>query len=135
MERKLTLTEQVNNLELANKALRNYANELEKKLARYEHVLQCCPRFRMEKQAEMEQAAPAYMNRAPAKRMKIITTTKKKPTSMPWPKPTKTSSSAWKTWTMTPGRRTCTMRTNGKIGKTFKNLNHNRYLYPCMEGA
>jgi hypothetical protein len=65
MERKLTLTEQVNNLELANKALRNYANELEKKLARYEHVLQCCPRFRMEKQAEMEQAAPAYIESRP----------------------------------------------------------------------
>ena len=50
MERKLTLTEQVNNLELANKALRNYANELEKKLAKYEHVLARCPRFRAEQE-------------------------------------------------------------------------------------
>lgn len=55
MERKLTLTEQVNNLELANKALRNYANGLEKKLARYEHVLARCPRFRAEQE---EQDAP-----------------------------------------------------------------------------
>ena len=52
MERKLTLTEQVNNLELANKALRNYANELEKKLAKYEHVLARCPRFRAEQEEQ-----------------------------------------------------------------------------------
>ena len=52
METKITLTEQVQNLELANKALRNYVNELEKKLAKYEHVLQCCPRFRAEQEEQ-----------------------------------------------------------------------------------
>ena len=39
MERKLTLADQVQNLELANMALRNYVQELQGKLAKYEHIM------------------------------------------------------------------------------------------------
>ena len=49
--RKLSLTEQVETLELANRTLRTYAQTLEEKVARYEKVLQICPKFRMEQSA------------------------------------------------------------------------------------
>ena len=45
---KLTATEMVQNLETANQALRNYVCKLEEQLARYERILQRCPKFRME---------------------------------------------------------------------------------------
>ena len=50
-KKELPLSQQIENLELANKALRNYVSQLEEKLARYERVMQCCPRFRAEKSA------------------------------------------------------------------------------------
>lgn len=46
------------NLELANKALRRYINELEQKIFRYERILQRCPKFRME-QSEPTQSVCA----------------------------------------------------------------------------
>lgn len=39
-------------VELANQALRNYVQMLEEKVARYERIMQCCPRFRAEKAQE-----------------------------------------------------------------------------------
>ena len=45
---RLTATEMVQNLETANQALRNYVCKLEEQLARYERILQRCPKFRME---------------------------------------------------------------------------------------
>lgn len=39
-------------VELANQALRNYVQTLEEKVARYERIMQCCPRFRAEKAQE-----------------------------------------------------------------------------------
>ena len=39
-------------IELANQALRNYVQMLEEKVARYERIMQCCPRFRAEKAQE-----------------------------------------------------------------------------------
>jgi hypothetical protein len=45
MERKISLTEQVGNLELANKALRNYVQKLQEQLAMYERLMQCCPKL------------------------------------------------------------------------------------------
>ena len=45
MERKISLTEQVGNLELANKALRNYVQKLQDQLAMYERLMQCCPKL------------------------------------------------------------------------------------------
>ena len=50
-KKELPLSQQIENLELANKALRNYVSQLEEKLARYERVMQCCPRFQSEKSA------------------------------------------------------------------------------------
>ena len=50
-KKELPLSQQIENLELANKALRNYVSQLEEKLARYERVMQCCPRFEAEKSA------------------------------------------------------------------------------------
>ena len=46
--RKLTLTEQVEILEMANQTLKQYIHTLEEKLARYERIMQRCPKFRME---------------------------------------------------------------------------------------
>lgn len=65
MERKLTLADQVQNLELANMALRNYVQELQGKLAKYEHIMQCCPRFRMEKAAEMQSSGVQWIESHP----------------------------------------------------------------------
>lgn len=39
-------------VELASQALRNYVQMLEEKVARYERIMQCCPRFRAEKAQE-----------------------------------------------------------------------------------
>ena len=39
-------------VELAGQALRNYVQMLEEKVARYERIMQCCPRFRAEKAQE-----------------------------------------------------------------------------------
>ena len=39
-------------VELAGQALRNYVQMLEEKVARYERIMQCCPRFRVEKAQE-----------------------------------------------------------------------------------
>ena len=39
-------------IELASQALRNYVQMLEEKVARYERIMQCCPRFRAEKAQE-----------------------------------------------------------------------------------
>ena len=50
-KKELPLSQQIENMELANKALRNYVSQLEEKLARYERVMQCCPRFQAEKSA------------------------------------------------------------------------------------
>ena len=44
------------NLELANKTLRRYIHELEEKILRYEHILQGCPKFRMEKSPSAKSA-------------------------------------------------------------------------------
>lgn len=52
-KKELPLSQQIENLELANKALRNYVSQLEEKLARYERIMQRCPRFQAEKSAEM----------------------------------------------------------------------------------
>ena len=43
---------QVENLVLANQTLKNYIRTLEEKIARYEKMLQHCPRFRAEQQLE-----------------------------------------------------------------------------------
>ena len=48
----LTAAQIVGNLELANHALKRYVLELEEKIAKYEHVLTRCPRFRAEMQAQ-----------------------------------------------------------------------------------
>ncbi|MBR5775307.1 MAG: hypothetical protein IKY42_03485, partial [Bacteroidaceae bacterium] len=48
----LTAAQIVGNLELANHALKRYVLELEEKIAKYEHVLTHCPRFRAEMQAQ-----------------------------------------------------------------------------------
>ena len=45
--KQISLSEQIADLELANKTLRNYAQGLEEKLAGYERILQRCPKFRM----------------------------------------------------------------------------------------
>ena len=50
-KKELPLSQQIENMELANKALRNYVSQLEEKLTRYERVMQCCPRFQAEKSA------------------------------------------------------------------------------------
>ena len=50
---KLPLSEQIGNLELANKALRNYTTRLEEKLARYERIVQHCPCIEAEKASGM----------------------------------------------------------------------------------
>lgn len=50
--KELPLAVQVENLELANQTLKNYIHTLEEKVARYERVLQNCPRFRAEQQLE-----------------------------------------------------------------------------------
>ena len=50
-KKELPLSQQIENMELANKALRNYVSQLEEKLARYERVMQRCPRFQAEKSA------------------------------------------------------------------------------------
>ena len=54
MKRKdnLSAAQIVGNLELANHALKRYVLELEEKIAKYEHVLTHCPRFRAEMQAQ-----------------------------------------------------------------------------------
>ena len=44
-KKELPLSQQIENLELANQTLRNYARSLEEKLARYENIMQHCPRF------------------------------------------------------------------------------------------
>ena len=50
---KLPLSEQIENLEMANKALRNYTTRLEEKLARYERIVQHCPCIEAEKASGM----------------------------------------------------------------------------------
>ena len=52
--RKLSLTEQVENLELANQALKNHIVKLEEKIRKYEKALQHCPRFREFKMSETQ---------------------------------------------------------------------------------
>ena len=50
--KEIPLAVQVENLELANRTLKNYIQRLEEKLAKYEKMLQHCPRFRAEQQLE-----------------------------------------------------------------------------------
>ena len=50
--RKLSLTEQVENLELANQALKKHIVKLEEKIHKYEKALQHCPRFQAEQRLE-----------------------------------------------------------------------------------
>ena len=50
--KEIPLAAQVENLELANRTLKNYIQRLEEKLAKYEKMLQHCPRFRAEQQLE-----------------------------------------------------------------------------------
>ena len=52
--KELPLAVQVENLELANQTLKNYIQTLEEKIAKYEKVLQHCPRYRAEKRLEEE---------------------------------------------------------------------------------
>ena len=53
MKRKeLPLSIQVENLVSANHTLQNYIKVLEEKIAKYENMLQQCPRFRAEQQLE-----------------------------------------------------------------------------------
>ena len=53
MKRKeLPLSIQVENLVSANHTLQNYIKVLEEKIAKYESMLQQCPRFRAEQQLE-----------------------------------------------------------------------------------
>lgn len=52
--KELPLAVQVENLELANQALKNYIHTLEEKVGKYEKVLQHCPRFRAELHLEEE---------------------------------------------------------------------------------
>jgi predicted RNase H-like nuclease (RuvC/YqgF family) len=51
--KEIPLAAQVENLELANRTLKNYIQRLEEKLAKYEKMLQHCPRFRAEQQLEV----------------------------------------------------------------------------------
>ena len=48
----LSAAQMVGDLELANHALKRYVLNLEEKIAKYEHVLTHCPRFRAEMQAQ-----------------------------------------------------------------------------------
>ena len=50
---KLPLSEKIEILELANKALRNYTTRLEEKLARYERIVQHCPCIEAEQASGM----------------------------------------------------------------------------------